>query len=358
MAAYDVTSQVFNYMDMVVAEFVASNLSLIITTITPLVGVALTMALMIRGVYGIISPGEEPLTDLMQRFLGYAIIISFASAGGWYQTDIANVALKTPDEFASVLIINGESGGQQDKIASTIDKAIDKSLDTAKKAFENAGITSGAGIASAFLGVMVVLTSIFICGVGAGLILMAKFLLGITVCFGPIFIYCLLFDVTKDLFTKWIGSIINFSLVTILLAAVFGLMIKFYAAAINAAAAADEPILVPVFTAGLLAVVSWFVLKNIPDMAASWGQGISSQFKPGRQRKVGGGDGGGGDDGGGGGKDNSGGGGGNALGGASLDGGAGAGAASAAAAAAGGPAGAAAAAAGAASGKARGSRAG
>lgn len=348
--AYDVTSQIFNYMDTVVAEFVASNLSLIITTVTPLIGVALTMALMIRGVYGIIAPGEEPLTDLLQRFLGYAIIISFASAGGWYQTEIANVALKTPDEFASVLIINGENGGQQEKIASTIDKAIDKSLDTAKKAFENAGITSGAGIASAFLGVMVVLTSIFICGVGAGLILMAKFLLGITVCFGPIFIYCLLFDVTKELFTKWIGSIINFSLVTILLAAVFGLMIKFYAAAINSAAKADAPILVPVFTAGLLAVVSWFVLKNIPDMASSWGQGISSQFKPGRQRQVGGG--------GGGGKDNSGGGGG---GGGSANGGAagsGGGAAGAAAAAAGGPAGAAAAAAGAASGKARGSRAG
>lgn len=346
--AYNVTSQIFDYMDTVVAEFVASNLSLIIQTVTPLIGVGLTMALMIRGVYGIISPGEEPLTDLLQRFLGYAIIISFASAGGWYQTDLANVALKTPDEFASVLVINGESGGQQEKISSTIDKAIDKTLDTAKTAFENAGITSGAGIASAFLGCMVLLTSAFICGVGAGLILMAKFLLGITVCFGPIFIYCLLFDATKDLFTKWIGSIINFSLVTILLAAVFGLMIKFYSAAIQAAAAGDVPILVPVFTACLLAVVSWFVLKNIPEMAASWGQGISSQFKPGRQRQVGGG-------GGGGGKDNGGGGGGNANGGSAGSGG---GAAGAAAAAAGGPAGAAAAAAGAASGKARGSRAG
>lgn len=344
--AYNVTSQIFDYMDTVVAEFVASNLSVIIQTVTPLIGVALTMALMIRGVMGIVAPGEEPLTDLLQRFLGYALIISFASAGGWYQTEIANVALKTPDEFASVLIVNGESGGQTEKISSTIDKAIDKTLDTAKTAFENAGFTSGAGIASAFLGCMVLLTSAFVCGVGAGLILMAKFLLGITVCFGPIFIYCLLFDATKELFTKWIGSIINFSLVTILLAAVFGLMIKFYAAAIQAASSGDTPILVPVFTASLLAVVSWFVLKNIPDMASSWGQGISSQFKQGRQRQVGGG--------GGGGKENNGGGGG----GGNAGGGAAGGAANAAAAAAGGPAGAAAAAAGAAGGKARGSRAG
>ncbi|MDU9042793.1 type IV secretion system protein [Pseudomonas corrugata] len=339
--AYNVTSQIFDYMDTVVAEFVASNLSLIIQTVTPLIGLGLTMALMVRGLYGIISPGGEPLSDLLQRFVGFAIIISIASAGGWYQTDLANVALKTPDEFASVLIVNGENGGQQEKIASTIDQAIDKTLDTAKTAFENAGFTSGAGIASAFLGCMVLLTSAFVCGVGAGLILMAKFLLGITVCFGPIFIYCLLFDATKDLFTKWIGSIINFSLVTILLAAVFGLMIKFYAAAIQAAASGDTPILVPVFTASLLAVVSWFVLKNIPEMAASWGQGISAQFKPGRQRQVGGGGGGGGKDSGGGGSS-----GGDANGGA---------AGAAAGAAAGGPAGAAA---GAAGGKARGSRAG
>ena len=289
MAAYNVTSQIFDYMDTVVAEFVASNLSVIIQTVTPLIGLGLTMSLMIRGLYGMISPGGEPLTDLLQRFVGYAIIISFASAGGWYQTEIANVALKTPDEFSKVLIVNGSDGGQQNKIASTIDTAIDKSLDTAKKAFENAGFTSGAGIASAFLGCMILLTSAFVCGIGAGLILMAKFLLGITVCFGPIFIYCLLFDATRELFTKWIGSVINFSLVTILLSAVFGLMIAFYSKAVAAAAQGDTPILVPVFTASLLAVVTWFVLKNIPEMASSWGQGITAQFKQGRQRQAGGG---------------------------------------------------------------------
>ena len=161
MATYNVTSQIFDYMDTVVAEFVASNLSVIIQTVTPLIGLGLTMSLMIRGLYGMISPGGEPLTDLLQRFVGYAIIISFASAGGWYQTEIANVALKTPDEFSKVLIVNGSDGGQQNKIASTIDTAIDKSLDTAKKAFENAGFTSGAGIASAFLGCMSLLTSAF-----------------------------------------------------------------------------------------------------------------------------------------------------------------------------------------------------
>ncbi|WP_341850225.1 type IV secretion system protein [Escherichia coli] len=67
-----------------------------------------------------------------------------------------------------------------------------------------------------------------ICGIGAGLVLMAKLLLAITVCFGPIFIFCLLFKPLYGMFNKWLGSMVNYGLVTILLSMLFGLMIKFY----------------------------------------------------------------------------------------------------------------------------------
>ncbi|MCS8284305.1 hypothetical protein N0529_28965, partial [Pseudomonas aeruginosa] len=80
--------------------------------------------------------------------------------------------------------------------------------------------------------------------------------------------------------------------------ATFGLLMKFYGKAVAAAAdpAANSPILVPIITCGLLTVVTWFVLKKIPDLAASWGSGVSVQFVPGRQRpnKGGGGQGAGG----------------------------------------------------------------
>ena len=286
MANYNATTQIFGYMDEVSRDFVAANLGKIIATITPLVGIALTIALIVEGLFTLARGTGEPLTELVAKFIRYGIICSIATAGGWYQVNLADVALKTPDEFAQILIVDGGAVDSQNQMASTIDKALDDGLTTAKKAFENAGVMSGAGLASLFLALGVLVSTVMICGIGAALIIMAKFMLAIAVCFGPIFIFCLLFKSTEQLFTKWIGSVINYGLVTILLSAVFGLMMKFYARAIEAAAAPnpDTPILVPIVTCGLLTVVSWFVLKSIPDMAASWGSGVSAVYRLGSSR--------------------------------------------------------------------------
>lgn len=298
MATFDATTQIFNYMDTVVSGFVAANLSNVISYAAPIVALGLTMALMIEGLFLIGKPNGEPLSSLVNRFVRYAIVISFASAGGWYQTSLANVAMKAPDEFASVFIINGQSGANaESNIASTIDKAMDDGLTVAKKAFENAGVFSGPGLASLMLGITVLIVTALMCGIGAGMILMAKVMLGIVVCFGPIFIFLLLFDSTKALFTKWIGSVINYGLVTVLLSAVFGLLMYFFKAAIAAAASAnpDSPIMVAIVTCLLLCVISYFVLKEVPHMASSWGQGVSADiFKHMQAAKDGGGGGGGG----------------------------------------------------------------
>lgn len=284
MANYDVTTQIFGYMDEVSKEFVAANLGVIIATITPVVAIALTIHLMVEGLFTMVRGTGVPLTDLVGRFIRYGIICSIATAGGWYQTDLAAVALNTPDEFAQILIIDGRGAESEGQMASTIDKALDDGLTTAKKAFDNAGVTSGAGLASFLLAAGVLISTIMICGIGAALIILAKFVLAIAVCFGPIFIFCLLFKSTQMLFSKWIGSIINYGLLTILLAAVFGLMMKFYGRSIEAAASPnpDTPILVPIVTCGLLTVVSWFVLKKIPDLASSWGSGVSAAYQMGR----------------------------------------------------------------------------
>lgn len=292
MASFNATSQIFNYMDTVVSQFVASNLANIISFAAPIVGIGLTMALMIEGLFLMGRPNGEPLSTLVNRFVKYAIVISIASAGGWYQTTLANAAMKVPDEFASVLIINGQSGSAtQNTIASTIDKAIDSGLTTARTAFANAGVVSGGGLTELVLGIAVLICTVLMCGIGAGLILMAKVMLGIVVCFGPVFVFLLLFESTSALFTKWIGSVINYGLVTVLFSAVFGLMISFFNKAISAAASAnpDAPIIVAIVTCGLICVITYYVIKEVPHMASSWGQGVSANiFRHMRQTRDGG----------------------------------------------------------------------
>jgi type IV secretion system protein VirB6 len=291
MAAFNVTSQIFTYVDTVVSQFVATNLSNVIGFAAPLVGLGLTMALMLEGLFLMGRPNGEPLSSLVNRFVRYAIIISIASAGGWYQTKLAETAMHLPDDFASALVINGESGAStQTSIANSIDQALDNGLTVGKTAFEHAGVLSGPHLASLVLAITVLLVTALMCGIGAGMILMAKLMLGITVCFGPIFIFLLLFESMKALFTKWIGSIINYGLISVLFSAVFGLMLSFFKAAIGAAAAYNptSPIMAAILTCTLVLLISWFVLKEIPHLASSWGQGVAADiFRHVRQSKDG-----------------------------------------------------------------------
>ncbi len=298
MAAYNATSQIFTYMDTVVSQFVATNLSNVVSFAAPMVALGLTMALMIEGLFLMGRPNGEPLSSLVNRFVRYAIIVSIAGTGGWYQTKLASTAMHLPDELASVFVVNGQSGAKaQTTIADSIDLAMDNGLTVAKKAFEHAGVFSGPHLANLVLGVTVLFVTAIMCGIGAGLILMSKVMLGITVCFGPIFIFLLLFESTKSLFTRWIGSVINYGLVTVLFSAVFGLLLYFFKAAVGAAAVDNpsSPVMVAIVTCVLVLVITWFVLKEIPHMASSWGQGVSADiFRHMRQnRGSGGGTGGG-----------------------------------------------------------------
>lgn len=278
--AVSFTTDLFNYMDQVTQQFVASNLSVIISTVTPLIGLALTGKLIIDGLFTIARPNGAPLNDLIKKFIVWALIISFASAGGWYQNELANVAMKLPDEFAKVLVINGQTGGTQDTMGNSIDNAIHDGMQVAREAFDNADIYSGSGLAALVLAVCVILSTVVICGVGAGLVLMSKMMLAITVCFGPIFIFMLLFKSLQGMFNKWLGSIINYGLIVILLSMVFGLMIKFFQKALDAvtAANADSSLLGPVFACLLIMIVTWLILQRIPELASRWGDGVSAHI--------------------------------------------------------------------------------
>ncbi|WP_225776486.1 type IV secretion system protein [Pseudomonas sp. Marseille-Q5115] len=275
MANYDAISKLLAYMDTVSTEFVAQNLSAITLAVTPLVAIGLTMSLMISGLHTMASGDGEPLSELVSRFFRYALIISFASAGGWFQKDLANLALKAPDEFANMLVVGGSAPPTQETMGNTIDSALDKGITISKQAFKNAGI-SGSGIASALLGMWSMFVTVIMCGVGAAFILAAKFWMSITVCFGPIFLYMLLWEATRQMFDKWIGSVITYGLTIILVASVFGLMIKFYEKALaSAMTGTGSDIVTTMVTAGVITVVSMYVLLQIPEKAALWGSGIT-----------------------------------------------------------------------------------
>lgn len=59
--AFSFTTDIFNYMDTVTKEFVASNLGVVISTISPVIGLALICKLTLDGLFTLARPHGEPL---------------------------------------------------------------------------------------------------------------------------------------------------------------------------------------------------------------------------------------------------------------------------------------------------------
>jgi type IV secretion system protein VirB6 len=277
--AITITEDLFNYVDSMVSSFVSTNVSQVASTLAPAISVALSLSYMLEGLFLIVRPNGEPFSSLINRFIHSAIIVGIASAGGLYQSTLANAALKAPDEFSSVLIIsNSGTGTTSTAVGSTIDQALTSGVNTATTALENAGVMSGAGLANLVVAFCAIVSTAIMCGLGAGLIFMAKLMLGIVVSLGPLFIFMLLFQSTRAFFERWVSQVVTYGLTVVLMSAAFGLMIYFFNNLTQGFANnPNAAVLSGVICAIVLTIVTWFVMKEVPNVAAGLAGGVAVQ---------------------------------------------------------------------------------
>ncbi|MCV4638952.1 type IV secretion system protein, partial [Escherichia coli] len=120
---------------------------------------------------------------------------------------------------------------------------------------------SSSGLAAYAIGGIMMIATVVLGGLGAGFVIMAKILLAVTVCFGPIAIFCLLWGATKNIFARWLASVINYGLVVVILALVFGFIMQMFdnlLSSMNSDAAYSS--ITGSISALLLTVISVFVL--------------------------------------------------------------------------------------------------
>jgi type IV secretion system protein VirB6 len=279
--AYDGVTQIFTYMDAVTTQIVAANVSRIIGWAAPLAALGLVIMLTVDGLAIMLRPTGEPLSQLVEKFIKYFAIVAIAGAGGLYATTLASTAMHLPDELGSVLLLNGSTAsGSTSAIASMIDSAMDHSLTVIRTLFAQASIMSEQGLVALVLGIVVIIATLLICGIGAISILLAKFLLAITVCFGPFFILLLIVPPLVSFFGNWLGSVLNYILLIATTAMSFGIFMHFFDNAISAAANPNpnSGALMAIITAGIITVMAVVLLKSLPDLAARWTNGVSTKL--------------------------------------------------------------------------------
>ncbi len=276
----------FTELDNVTIAFTRDVSGRVIAAITPVLSAGLTVWFIIWGILVMRGAVEQPVREFLGKVTRTALIVSVALGSGLYQGSIAEVIRTVPDDLAAV-VAGGEatlgftvdpsgSGNQQ---ASLIDLAAGKGLSKAEDAFEKGGLMTQQGIAFYTFGVLILLATVIMVGVGGALILVAKVMLALLAALGPLFIASLLFESTKRFFERWIAMLATYGLLIVLFACVFTFMLGIfsnYMGGVNLDG--NMNVAYGIGGALVLTIVSLAILKELHHLAVGLGGGYAHRI--------------------------------------------------------------------------------
>ncbi|SQF96754.1 type IV secretion system protein [Bartonella quintana] len=224
--AFKMFTQLFTKIDQVIATYVTDISSKIIATMTPFVSISLTIAFIVYGWLIMRGAIDMPVSGFLSRCLRISIITSIALTTGLYQKDLADLIIKMPDELVNALISNPPKNSQ---FTNLIDKVAEKGFDRASEAFEESAFLNADGLLFGLFGILILLATSFLVAIGGAFILLAKIALILLAGLGPFFIIALLWQPTYRFFEQWIGQVLSYTILFVLLATMFSLMMDIFA---------------------------------------------------------------------------------------------------------------------------------
>jgi type IV secretion system protein VirB6 len=276
----------FAELDRISTTFARDVSSRVIAGITPVLSVGLTLWFITWGLLVMRGAVQEPVREFLGKVVRTALIVSFALGAGLYQRDVAELIRTTPDDLATLVAgADARTSLAVDPLATEgaqaalIDRAAGQGLSKAEDAFEKGGLMTQQGIAFYTFGVLLLLATVIMVGVGGALILVAKVMLALLAGLGPLFIAALLFDATRRFFDRWVAMIATYGLVVVLFASVFTFLLGIFANYM-AGVALDGEMNVAYGIGGalLLALVSIAILKELHHLAVGLGGGYAHRI--------------------------------------------------------------------------------
>lgn len=261
----------FVQFDQLTNNFVTDVSANAITALAPIVVAAMTLSFVIYGVLIIHGKIEMPLEDFSYRSFRIAIIVAIGMSGGIYQTQWARMIQTLPNDVATSLIRHADPRSADE----LIDAAAEQGFHIAGEAFYKASIYSKQGLVFALVGFGFLIGTIIFTVIGGVFIILSKVSLCILAALGPFFIFALLYPTTARLFESWLSQILSYSLLIILISAVFGFLLHLFSNMINRVQIDSNLNLTSTLGTFLIIVIAAvIIILRMPNMAASLSHGL------------------------------------------------------------------------------------
>jgi type IV secretory pathway VirB6-like protein len=223
--------------------------------------VATTIAWLILVAFGQI---EGTLWDGLRRFTRIVIVTTVALNAAHYNLFIVQLAFAIPDQVAG-LFITGSS------TTSLLDTALWHG-DTLAVAYKDQG--SGLSVLPWFLmAVGIWIITVIMVVIGAALLALTHFFLGLVIALGPFFICTLYWKGPRDFFTLWLKQVVTLFLTYVLAVMAISLTLRMWEPTLTAASGTVSngmTSLVPVFVIGGIGILA---MRQVNMIARGLGGG-------------------------------------------------------------------------------------
>ena len=272
VAEVHIFEDAFSYMDAVTTKYMTDGAASVAGSLQSVAYTLLTIYVILWGwsmIRGLVS---EPITDAVSRILKMTFIITFATNSAMYANDIATFLYDWPPAMAGVI-----SGTPATSITQLLDQIAANGLDLASQSWQAASI---ANMGAYFVSIILFAVTIIITSITAFIIISAKLGLALLLALGPLFILMMLFEVTREYFSKWLSAVFTSGVTIVLVSMAATLFFKYFAATFASAsteAAGNGGIvtLTGIAPAIVFGLISGFFILGIPSFASSLGGSFS-----------------------------------------------------------------------------------
>jgi type IV secretion system protein VirB6 len=249
-------------------NFISSGTSGISAWVTGPLTVALTLYVILYGFLILRGSVQEPIMDFAFRAMKLAIILMLVRNASEYQTYVTNIFFETlPREVAEALNTGGAPS------ATTFDSLLDKGQKSANDIWAQSAWPVDP--LTSFAGLVVVFMTFVVASIGYVVSLYARVALAIILAIGPIFIALAMFQSTRRFTEAWIGQLVNFVILQVLVVAVGSLLVTSFATMFTTVEAYTDVLMRPI-AVGAIGLASLYVFYQLPSIASSLASGGAS----------------------------------------------------------------------------------
>ena len=264
--------QVFSFLDnqfkAPLEAFISSGTSGISAWATGPLSVALTLYVMIYGFLIIRGAIDEPIMDFTFRAMKLAIILMLVQNASNYQTYVSSVFFEDlPTEVSGAL--NTGAAPSASAFDSLLDKGQKSADDIWAKSSWPVDVLTGAA------GLLVIVMTFIVAAIGYVVSLYARVALAIVLAVGPIFIALAMFQPTRRFTEAWIGQLVSFVILQVLVIAVGSLLVTCLDMTFATIDSYADVLMRPI-ALGAIALASLYVFYQLPGIASALAAGGAS----------------------------------------------------------------------------------